>query len=84
MPSVDDLLRQAFEPRDDEWVRRLSDEDARTLLDIFEAMRRVDRGTYGICVQCGSTIDLERLSARPEAAACQVCAMFAGAMAAAQ
>ena len=22
MPSVDDLLRQAFEPRDDEWVRR--------------------------------------------------------------
>ena len=31
MPSVDDLLRQAFEPRDDDWVRRAPAAHARVV-----------------------------------------------------
>lgn len=61
---------------DDDWVHALSDDDARRLLSIFEAIRRIDRGTYGICITCGSTIDLERLSSSPETALCVVCAQF--------
>ena len=61
----------------DDWIQRLSDDDARTLLAIFEALRRLDRGQYGLCVNCGSPIDVERLSALPEAAQCVVCATFA-------
>jgi hypothetical protein len=61
---------------DDAWVRHLTDEDARQLLAIFEALRRVQFGTYGLCVNCGSAIDLDRLIALPEAAACVVCAQF--------
>jgi RNA polymerase-binding transcription factor DksA len=62
---------------DDEWIHQLSNEDARALLSIFEALLRVERGTYGVCVNCGATIDVERLSALPEAAVCMVCATFA-------
>ena len=61
---------------DDEWVHSLSDDDARRLLAIFEAIRRIDFGTYGICITCGSTIDFERLSSSPETALCVVCAQF--------
>lgn len=61
---------------DEDWVKRLTDQDARQLLAIFEALRRVQFGTYGFCVNCGSTIDLERLIALPEAAVCDVCAQF--------
>jgi len=62
---------------EDGWIQQLSDDDARQLLAIFEALRRLDRGIYGLCVNCGSPIDLERLLARPEAATCVVCATFA-------
>jgi RNA polymerase-binding transcription factor DksA len=62
---------------DDDWIKGLTDHDARLLLAIFEAMRRVDRGLYGICVRCGTPIDVERLSALPEAAVCSVCEVFA-------
>lgn len=37
------------------------------------ALRRVDEGTYGTCVDCGTTLPDERLEARPEAARCVSC-----------
>jgi RNA polymerase-binding transcription factor DksA len=61
---------------DAEWVARLTDADARALLLVFEALRRLDAGTYGRCVGCGAAIDDAALEARPEAALCAVCAMF--------
>jgi RNA polymerase-binding transcription factor DksA len=62
---------------DDDWVHDLTDEDARQLLGIFEAIRRVDLGTYGLCASCGSVVDRDRLARVPEAAMCEVCAEFA-------
>ncbi len=58
------------------WAAMLSDSDARCLLAIFEAMRRVDGGTYGMCLNCGGAIDNDRLKAFPEVAICVVCPMF--------
>ncbi len=37
------------------------------------ALRRVDEGTYGVCVDCGTEIRFERLSAAPMAMRCIDC-----------
>jgi RNA polymerase-binding transcription factor DksA len=38
---------------------------------ITTALERLDEGTYGQCMVCGTTIDDERLDARPEALTCR-------------
>ncbi len=40
---------------------------------VLEALGRLDGGTYGRCVDCGTTLPDERLDARPEAARCVSC-----------
>ena len=59
------------------WMSLLTDEDAVRLLRIFEALRRIELGTYGRCAACGEPIDGGRLLAEPETHHCQVCASFA-------
>ncbi len=45
--------------------------EARALLAEFEAaMRRLDDGQYGRCLQCGSTISYDQLTADPLAMRC--------------
>jgi len=44
-----------------------------TLLDVEEALRKFDLGTYGICENCGDRIDWARLEAMPEAKLCIKC-----------
>jgi len=38
-----------------------------------DAIRRLDEGSYGSCVECGREIDLERLKVMPFADACVEC-----------
>lgn len=40
---------------------------------IDAALARIEVGTYGTCVDCGSRIAPERLDARPQAARCLPC-----------
>lgn len=40
---------------------------------VVAALRRLDAGTYGMCVDCGQPLPDERLQARPEAARCVSC-----------
>ena len=40
---------------------------------VLDALRRLDEGTYGTCVDCGAPLPDERLEARPEAARCVSC-----------
>lgn len=40
---------------------------------VLEALSRLDGGTYGRCVDCGTALPDERLDARPEAARCVSC-----------
>jgi RNA polymerase-binding transcription factor DksA len=44
-----------------------------TLEEIDAALARLEAGTYGQCVSCGTGIPVERLEFRPFAAACVTC-----------
>ena len=37
---------------------------------VLDALRRLDEGRYGVCVDCGKPVPESRLKARPEAARC--------------
>jgi RNA polymerase-binding protein DksA len=43
------------------------------LRQIDAALRRIDSGQYGICVDCGAMIDTQRLQAQPAVARCTAC-----------
>ena len=51
----------------DETTEMMLDEEEKR---IAEAMRALDDGTYGKCIECGNDIPRERLEARPEAVRC--------------
>jgi DnaK suppressor protein len=46
-------------------------EARRTL--VLAALRRLDDGSYGLCVDCGRSVPEGRLEAKPEAARCVTC-----------
>lgn len=43
------------------------------LVEINNALERIDKGTYGICTNCGQPIQAERLEALPQAELCIDC-----------
>jgi len=43
------------------------------LADINKALEKIERGTYGICENCGEAIDIKRLEVMPEAEFCLKC-----------
>ena len=47
--------------------------DENLLEKIEFALARIDEGTYGACVDCGSDIPLERLEAKPAVSLCTGC-----------
>jgi DnaK suppressor protein len=40
---------------------------------VLEALRRLEDGSYGLCVDCGRPVPEGRLEAKPEAARCVTC-----------
>jgi DnaK suppressor protein len=52
----------------------LSTEDARSMNEIVDALRRVDAGSYGWCVVCGDAVGFQRLEDFPTARMCESCA----------
>ena len=44
------------------------------LVEIDQALLRMDEGTYGLCINCGDSIAIGRLEARPQAPLCIRCA----------
>ena len=40
------------------------------LQEVDAALRKIDKGSYGICEKCGQAIDIERLKAEPAARNC--------------
>ena len=45
-----------------------------TLVEIDDALNRIEDGTYGLCMKCGKEIPLERLEAVPRTKYCTPCA----------
>jgi DnaK suppressor protein len=48
----------------------------RRLESINDALRSLEKGTYGICERCGNEIDPARLEALPDARLCIKCKML--------
>jgi DnaK suppressor protein len=41
--------------------------------EVLDALRRIELGTYGTCVDCGGGVPEGRLEAKPQAARCVTC-----------
>lgn len=52
----------------------LSDLEMQEYTEVGEALQRLARGGYGLCVDCGSEIPFDRLRAEPWASRCVGCA----------
>ena len=59
-------------------VLALRDHNAQQLATVEAAIRRLDDGTYGICVRCGKPVAPGRLEALPWAAHCIDCQRIVG------
>lgn len=58
----------------DDVLDSLGDLARRELLEVWNAMQRIEQGTYGVCVECGEKIDADRLMAIPSTERCIDCA----------
>jgi DnaK suppressor protein len=58
---------------DREMVIRTLDSKAMILRSVAAAMRRIDAGTFGVCIQCEEEINPKRLAAVPWTPLCITC-----------
>lgn len=71
--GTEDIVDRANNAYNRELMFSLSDTERNTLLQIENALRRMDEGTYGRCSSCGQNIALPRLEALPWARFCVDC-----------
>lgn len=58
----------------EELKSKLADRDLSLLREIDRAIERIERGIFGICINCGGSIELERLEILPWTQYCADCA----------
>ncbi len=73
-PSNPDAEDRATERADDEVLEGLGSSGLTELRQINAALERIDKGDYGVCVNCGEPIPEKRLEIIPHAARCASCA----------
>ncbi len=71
-----DSKERAKQMEDSEVVDALGNEAREEIFKISAAMKRIDTGEFGACVECGAAIDPDRLAAYPYADECIECAEF--------
>ncbi|MEH6455274.1 MAG: TraR/DksA family transcriptional regulator [Cocleimonas sp.] len=69
-----DSTEQAVERENDEVIDSLESETQEELLQVKNAIERIEKGKYRICSGCGNEIPAERLTAIPYTAFCLKCA----------
>ena len=67
------MADMASDNYDREFLLNLASGERETLLEIDEALNRIDEETYGKCLSCGKKIGKKRLSAVPHAKLCLGC-----------
>ena len=72
-PEVGDSIDQATQSLDKEILFELSDNERKMLGDIEAALRKMEKGTYGLCEHCKRTIEKKRIKALPSARYCMSC-----------
>lgn len=73
-PSNPDAEDRATERSDDEVLEGLGSSGLAELRQINAALERIEKGDYGVCVNCGEPIPEKRLEIIPHAARCARCA----------
>ena len=68
-----DMADQASGNNEVHIALKLKQTDAKILQSIEEALARIDKGTYGICRDCGEPIAAARLNAIPWTRWCITC-----------
>jgi RNA polymerase-binding protein DksA len=71
-----DSKERAKQLEDNEVVDALGNEARTEIVKISAALKRMDTGDFGICIECGLPIDEGRLKAYPYADECIECAEF--------
>lgn len=67
------MADMASDNYDREFSLNLASGERKTLLEIDEALKRIDEKTYGKCLSCGRKIGKKRLLAVPHAKLCLKC-----------
>ncbi len=65
-----DIASETYEM---EMRMNLEDREHKSLLQIENAIEKIDNGTYGKCENCGKDIEFERLDIIPETEVCMKC-----------
>ena len=73
LPDVGDEANQAGQSIEKEILFELSDNERTTLDQIEGALRKMDKGTYGLCESCQKPIPKARIKAVPFARYCIAC-----------
>jgi len=68
-----DELDRIQHASDREWAMSNLERNSNWLREVQTALRRIDAGTFGICVGCNENINPKRLAAVPWASSCIVC-----------
>ncbi len=71
--GTEDYIDYAVSSYAKEFLLSLSEMDRKQLLLVQEALRRIDRGEYGLCLQCGQEIPRKRLEVVPWVRHCVRC-----------
>lgn len=69
-----DFAEQATQSENDDVLNALDDETRMMLIQIDNALLRIQDDRYGLCTGCGKKINEQRLQAVPYAALCIECA----------
>jgi len=69
-----DFAEQATQAENDDVLNALDDEAKTILIQINNALLRIDNNTYGTCVECGAEINENRLKVVPYSGLCINCA----------
>jgi DnaK suppressor protein len=71
--ATQDIADRAVSSYTREFLYSLTDSERVTLLQIDDALARIEEGTYGLCVNCDSPMIEKRLVAVPWTPYCVVC-----------
>jgi DnaK suppressor protein len=71
--STQDIADKAVSSYTREFLYSLSDSDRSTVLQIEQALVRIQEGNYGLCQNCGQPMSEKRLNAVPWASHCVDC-----------
>ena len=71
--EIGDIYDLADNERDRQLSHILSDRDRKKLVEIDEALERIEDKTYGICEDCGKRVTSNRLKIMPFARLCITC-----------